>query len=581
MEQKLETDETKLKIIIYGDKIDYTSIDKLYEKEKCKSKDITKMNFSYKEIAHNLLNWKFLIIKKGNIDNILELMDDDHKIKYFHHVLLLFIEKKENQIDIIRKIQKEGSAIYFPFIFFISSNKLEKNDIIDLVEKNKLEIDYRTLLFLKKPFEPVQLLNILWQKCCYYNQLGNSITLPDFNKFEVNTSEYFHSFNFFVIGKSGVGKSAFINILCGDLVSLERAGRNVTVGVKKYKSLVAPIYLYDTEGFSSGKELIETKQKIFDTINELNKTKQIIHGIFYLFNGQSKRTFDDKEEELINELFSKGINIYFLINFSSLNKKNNSKKKKIFLEENQFRFNNKIYNKLFEENLFIINLKKDDFDCHGLDEVFEVIYERFKNDKINIEEMKKFEGIDERIFSLLKHSCFFKNINSSSDVLEYIKFFCSYEIYGSALLAGIVGGVDFLPFTDLPVLFSIQALMIISIAASFSIKLEISKAKELLKSLAYSATSTITLGFFGYITASLLKLIPGVGTIIGGIINGSVGASTTFAIGKLAIKYFSDIFGGEQVKRFLYSRAEACNKGISFFEEIKNKLRNSKDYSLI
>lgn len=195
--------------------------------------------------------------------------------------------------------------------------------------------------------------------------------------------------------------------------------------------------------------------------------------------------------------------------------------------------------------------------------------------------MKKFEGIDERIFSLLKHSCFFKNINSSSDVLEYIKYFCSLEIYGSALLAGIVGGVDFLPFTDLPVLFSIQALMIISIAASFSIKLEISEAKELLKSLAISATSTFTLGLLGYITASLLKLIPGVGTIIGGIINGSVGASTTFAIGKLAIKNFSDIFGGEQVKRFLYSRAEACNKGISFFEEIKNKLRNSKDYSLI
>lgn len=580
MDKKPEINETKLKIIIYGNNIDFNSIDKLYEKNKCKSKEIKKMNFSYIETVHNLLQWKFIMVKNGKIEDIIDLMKDDYKNKYFHHVLLLYIDNPENQIDIIKKIQKKGSLIYFPFIIFISPNKKEKNDIIDFVGKNELEIDYRTLLFLKNPFEPIQLLDILWQKCCYYNQLGNSITLPDFNKFEVKISNYFHSFNFFVVGKAGVGKSTFINILCGGLVSLERAGANVTVGIKRFKCLNAPIYLYDTEGFSSGKELGNTKTKIIDTLKEINKTKQTIHGIFYLFNGQSKRTFDDKEEELMNELFSKGIDIYFLLNFMS-KKKNNSRTKNIFIEENQFRFKNPEYNKLFEKNLFVVNLKNDDFDCHGLDQVFEAIYEKFKKDKINIEEVKKLKGDNAKIFPLLKHSSFFKNINSSSDVLEYIKSYCSLEIYGASLLAGLVGGFDALPFSDLPVIFSIQTLMIISIAIIFGIKLEKQKAAELIKTLAASAGTTAAFGICGFFIASLLKIIPGVGTIIGGIINGSVASSTTFGLGKLAIEYFSEIFGDEQVNYFLNSRAEACNKGIDFFYEFKNKLQNSNNYSLI
>jgi uncharacterized protein (DUF697 family)/GTP-binding protein EngB required for normal cell division len=578
MESKPKKSETKLKIIIYGDNIDYKSIEKLYEKKKCKSKDVTKMNFSYTEISHNLLEWKFLIIKTGIIDNIINVMKDDYKNKYFHHVLLLYIENSESQIDIIRNIQNV-SYIYFPFIIFISSNKKEKNEIVKLVEDNELEVDFRTLLFLKNP-EPIELLNILWEKTCYYNQLGNSIILPDFKKFEVKISKYFHSFNYFVIGKTGVGKSTFINILCGDLVALERSGANVTVGVKRYKCLNAPIYLYDTEGFSSGKELSQTKKIIFDTFRELDKTKQTIHGIFYLFNGQSKRTFDDNEEDLINELFSKGIDIYFLLNFVSKNK-NTSRTKNIFIEENQFRFNNPEYNKLFEKNLFIINLINENFDCHGLDKVFEVIYEKFKNDKINIEDVKKMKGDNNKIFPLLKHSSFFKNINSSGDVLEYIKNFCSLEIYSATILAGLVGGFDVLPLADLPVIFMIQTAMIIGIAINFGIKLEKKKASELVKTLIASGGTTAAFGVCGYIIASLLKLIPGVGIIVGGIINGSVGASTTLVIGNLAIEYFSKIFGDEQVNYFLNSRAEECNKGIDFFNEFKNKLQNTNNYITI
>lgn len=523
---------------------------------------------------------QFLWFENVNNLEMIHLMKEDHSKKFFHHVLLLFIDNLEKQIEIIRQIFNEGSAIFFPFIIFCCSEIKEKLEIIRLLENNELnEIDHRYISFIKRDCQPLEILKILWDKCCYYNQLGNSITLPSFNKLKTKEVKYLHPFNFFVIGKSGVGKSTFVNILSGGLVALEREGENVTVGIKRYRCLNAPIYLYDTEGFSSGNELENIKKNIFEIFSELNKTKQTIHGIFYIFNGKSKRTFDKTKEKLITELFLKGIDIYFLINFIS-KKKNNNRTRKIFIEENQFRFNSK-FNKLFEENLFVVNIKNEDCECYGLDQVFDTIYEKFQNSKIDLSAVKNLKDDNEKIFPLLKNSLFFKNINSSDDVLAYIKSMCTFEVLTAATLSGLARALDVFPFTDIPVIYGIEILMIISIAINFGIKIDEKKAKELLKSLGASLGTTAALGVLCYIIATAFKLIPGVGTIIGGIINASVASTGTFSIGKLCIEYFSKIFGKTHVTIFLNERAEACNKGIEFFNEFKIKLKESEDYSKI
>ena len=328
MKSNPKKEETKLKILIYGDNINTLLIKQLYNNKKCKGKKQKYKELNYEYIKHNILDWEFLCFENENNLEMIDLMKEDYSKKFFHHVLLLFIDNLEKQTEIISQIYEEGSRIFFPFIIFCCSEIKEKPDIINLLENNNLdEIDHRYISFINKDCQSLDILKILWDKCCYYNQLGNSITLPSFNKLKTKEIKYFHSFNFFVIGKSGVGKSTFVNILSGGLVALEREGQNVTVGIKKYRCLNAPIYIYDTEGFSSGKELENIKKSIFETLSELNKIKQTIHGIFYLFNGNSKRTYDDNEEKLILELFSKGIDIYFLINFISKNKNNKRKKK--------------------------------------------------------------------------------------------------------------------------------------------------------------------------------------------------------------------------------------------------------------
>lgn len=581
MKSNPKKEETKLKILIYGDNINTLLIKQLYDNKKCKGKKEKYKGLNYEHIKHNILDWHFLCFENKNNLEMIDLIKEDCSKQFFQHVLILFIDNLEKQIEIIIQIFNKGSRIFFPFIIFCCSEIKEKPEIIKLLENNNLdEIDHRYISFINRDCQPLDILKILWDKCCYYNQLGNSITLPNFNKMKTKEIKYIHSFNFFVIGKTGVGKSTFVNILSGGLVALERGGKNVTVGIKKYRCLNAPIYIYDTEGFSSGKELENTKKNIFETLSELNKTKQAIHGIFYLFNGQSKRTFDDNEEKLITELFSKGIDIYFLINFMS-KKKNNIRTKEIFIEENQFRFNNPNFNKLFEENLFIVNIKNEDFECYGLDTVFDTIYEKFKNGKIDLDAVKNLKDDNAKIFPLLKNSVFFKNIYSSDDVLAYIKTICTYEVLTAATLSGIAGGLDVFPFTDIPIIYGIEILMIISISSTFGVKMDEKKAKELLKTLGVSLGTTGALGVVCYFIATALKLIPGVGTIIGGIINASVASAGAFSIGKLCIEYFSKIFGKAHVTFFLNERAEACNKGIEFFNQFKIKLKESNDYSKI
>ncbi len=97
------------------------------------------------------------------------------------------------------------------------------------------------------------------------------------------------------------------------------------------------MYIYDTEGFTSGKELENAEKEILNTIDNLKGKKQIIDGIFYMFNINSPRTYDSKEENLINKLYKKNLNIYFLLNHIIPKAMRTKKMKQVYLEESEKR----------------------------------------------------------------------------------------------------------------------------------------------------------------------------------------------------------------------------------------------------
>ena len=49
---------------------------------------------------------------------------------------------------------------------------------------------------------------------------------------------------------------------------------------------------------------------------------------------------------------------------------------------------------------------------------------------------------------------------------------CTFEVLTAATLSGLAGALDVFPFTDIPVIYGIEILMIISIAINFGIKID-------------------------------------------------------------------------------------------------------------
>ena len=583
--ETFDKNNTRLTILIVGENIDRPFIEKLYNKNKIKEKIINNPKYKYIEVV-NPINWKIDYFENGLTKDIFQQIqtkiDFDRKEDFYFHVLICFTNS-EIKIQEFLKYISSKNVYYQPFIIFISNSSFDTKSLRKLLREDEENfIDPRNIEIIKfnKGNEEI-LLDSIWRKCCNYNQLGNSLILPSINNNKVNIIKKDHALNFFIIGKTGVGKSTLINILTGDISSPERVGKNITKGTKEYICKNISMYIYDTEGFSSGNEIITVEKDIFDSMEKLKEKKQIINGIFYMFNIESPRTYDDKEETLIKKLFNKNFKIYFLLNHSNPKNINTKRMKQVYLEESEKRLSKEDYEK-FKENLFLVNLKKDETNCLGLDILFKKIYNEYKDSQVNIDDLEKCDLSKNNIKKIVGHSIFFNNLHSKSDILDYICNACDKEIYFFSTSAGIVGLTDIIPLTDLPIITGIQITMIIFIASTFGIKINEKEGKELLKSfLASGLTETILAGG-GYGLSQLIKFsFPGLGIIISNIINGSIGAVTTLGIGKIAIKYFTNLFGEKEALNFLIERAKIINETINKLNEYSNEFKQYDDYSEI
>jgi uncharacterized protein (DUF697 family) len=574
-----------LTLLIIGENIDKSFIEKLYKKKKFKEKKINKPNYKYIEVI-NSISWKIDYFENGLENNIFQQIqakiDSDRKEDFYFHVLICFTNS-ENKIKEFLQFISSKNIYYQPFIIFISNSSFDTKSLRHYLRQDENNfIDPRNIEIIKYiEGNEIILLDSIWRKCCNYNQLGNSLILPSMNNNKVNIVKKDHALNFFIIGKTGVGKSTFVNILAGDIVSPERVGKNITKGTKEYICKNISMYIYDTEGFSSGDEIVTVEKDIFATMDKLIEKKQIINGIFYMFNITSPRTYDIKEESLIKKIFQKNIKIYFLLNHSNPKNINTKRMKQVYLEESEKRLSKEDFAK-FKDNLFLVNLKKEETSCLGLDILFEKLYNEYKDSKVNIDDLKNCDLSKNNIKKIVGDSIFFKNLYSKSDILDYICNICDKEVYVFSTAAGIVGLTDIIPFADLPIITGIQITMIIFIASTFGIEINKSKASELLKSFfASSLTGSILVGA-GYGLSQLIKVsFPALGIVISNIINGSIGAGATLGIGKIAIKYFTNLFGEKEALYFLIERAKIINETINKLNDYSNDFKNYDDYSEI
>ena len=147
-----------------------------------------------------------------------------------------------------------------------------------------------------------------------------------------------------------------------------------------------------------------------------------------------------------------------------------------------------------------------------------------------------------------------QKVNLDSKVKEARKWMARYTATTGAI------GVSPIPFSDAPLLVGAQLTMLAHITVIFGLSIEKSLLTAIIGSVA--GISGTTLGG-KTLVSNLLKFIPGIGTVAGGLISASVASMMTIALGSAYISVLKYI-------------VEEENKGNEVtVENIKEKMRES------
>ena len=539
--------------------------------------DLFENKIYYKIRKSNDLDWLFIEFETKDfyemIKNAFNYISYNYSNKNIdgESVIIVFIKRENNEeLDLLSYLEKQ-SNLKRPKLLFISNDKNIEFYSKYIIE-NEFDYDKRDIEILKEEEIQNQLIIKLIDYYKYYNQIGDDeIICPKISEDNIEFNLSF-TLNFFVIGKPGSGKSTLINLLLNEKRAKESSGKNTTDRIIKYIKKNTSLAFYDTPGFISGSDVDNTIMLLKEKVKEMDLYKEKIHCILYVLNSSLIRTLDDNEINFIKFLLSYDIPIFFILNFSNPQKKKSKIFLKRFLEEiNEVINNNKYVNNI----IFQVNLKKDfeENEIFGIDTLMKGIYDYFSLYKINPDSLNDIQS-EEAIMNIISSSIFFDNIRKKKDILQNAKHKSKLLIRFMMTLGVFIGFTDFLPFSDLQALGAIEFALITSILKIYRIKRNTSDKKQIIIESSKSGLIVTSISAAGYFLGNLLKIIPIIGQIPGGIINATIAGISINRIGKYTIDYCEELFHQNLLIDYIKNAINSINMGIDELLNISNKFKN-------
>jgi GTP-binding protein EngB required for normal cell division len=373
----------------------------------------------YSKITYDsyfIQNMYFLLNKYSNeekkLKDFMKIIELNQTIIEFR-TLLIFIDE-DNLIDSLMKvINKYYKNQIFIVIF---TNKDLNNLRLDITEKiNKLTETKRSYFDMNNIFiyknennGHKKILMTILKIFAYFNQLGdwffmnlfeNGLSIDGLDE-EVKHLFYTHYFNILLCGRTGTGKSTFINKIMGEKKSFTLKTKSAgTERNNYYIHKDYPIKIIDVCGFAEGSEGKETSERLNLIYNKNSNNIIIDESMNDIFNFyEDKRNnihlllyfnvYNDKYDVLPGELpvvydaKDKNIPFIFIINKCKDEIFNDEDEKKDLLDEIiEVRKNTD-----FENNkTFFINC----INGNGFKELLTGIFEHYQNSLISKENLEK------------------------------------------------------------------------------------------------------------------------------------------------------------------------------------------------
>ena len=323
--------------------------------------------------------------------------------------------------------------------------------------------------------------------------------------------------NIIVAGKTGVGKSTLINSVFRENLAKTGIGAPVTNTIKELTKKDFPLRVYDSIGLELGSE---RQQQTEDDINKVIKDAltrgdedKYIHCIWYCINVNSNR-IEPREEEFIDRLARDNENtgVPVIIVLTIAHNKSLSQEMKKYIDS------------------LNLNVKG----------TFIVLAEDYKDEDFH---RKAYGGSDlvEFTSSILPEAAQKAFINAQNASMK-LKRDKAQTIVGATVLASFGTGFAPIPFSDAVILVPTQVGMIAAITSVYGLNISKSTMTAIIASLAGTSGATVV---GKTIVSGLLKMIPGVGTVVGGMISGSTAAALTTALGGAYIAIMEMMVKGE------------------------------------
>lgn len=316
-------------------------------------------------------------------------------------------------------------------------------------------------------------------------------------------------FNIFVVGKSGVGKSTLINAVFGEKLAKTGSGSPKTQNIKEYKS--KDFSIFDTKGLEI-EDYDSTKAQIAEFLAQKqtgNEDEQI--HIAWLCIAESGRRIERADIELWELLQKNHIPSILVITKAEQDKDENGE--------------------LFSQ------LVKKEFKT---EEVQRVRALQIEDDEGNLKKVKGIDMLVSKTYFLApqaKRNAFGRKQIYDKAMQRQERKKRADSIINRYTAAASTVAASPIPFSDIAILLPTQAAMIVHISSIYDLELSLESAKKL--SLAFGAV--VGVGFAARaVAANLIKFIPVVGSVAGGVINAGVAGTITKLMGEAYIAYLDD-----------------------------------------